>query len=347
MQAGVRPGCPLAPLLYRVVAQALLCWLLYRGVGIRLHPTNDELTTAMQYADATEVLLGSSAELGTFLECMDIYARGSGQQLNLEKVELLPIGPAEKGEPPGEGAETRAGLRVVTTATALGLPYTDVDRSPDMDWGAQTDKVRVRLARIAQLSLSIFGRAAAAAAYGMHRLTWHMEHGGLPPEVMIDRLESWTARLVDRAQGPDAADRRATGVPRNLLPGHPTTGGFGALTLREHIRARWASAAVRYVVRPGHQRAAPWQQVVDAILMDASAVWRPHMVLTAMGDSPWRGLQKLEPEVKRVVTALAALPRVVDIDEYPLPPPVCGAGMRRCGAIPCSQRRYPRASALG
>ena len=51
MAAGVRQGCPLAPLLYLFVAQALLSWLQRQGLGIRLDPTGGAHTTAVQFAD--------------------------------------------------------------------------------------------------------------------------------------------------------------------------------------------------------------------------------------------------------------------------------------------------------
>lgn len=36
--------------------------------------------------------------------------------------------------------------------------------------------------------ISIFGWATAAFAYGLHRLAWHMEAGGLTPEVTLANL---------------------------------------------------------------------------------------------------------------------------------------------------------------
>jgi hypothetical protein len=62
-------------------------------------------------------------KLSTFLQCMDVFARraSAGQQLNLDKVELLPIGPN-----PGPVEEAQ-GMRVVQQATAL--PFTDAAQS--------------------------------------------------------------------------------------------------------------------------------------------------------------------------------------------------------------------------
>ena len=52
IRAGVRQGCPLAPLLYLFVAHALLCWLKRHGVGVPLAPADPaSLVTGVQFAD--------------------------------------------------------------------------------------------------------------------------------------------------------------------------------------------------------------------------------------------------------------------------------------------------------
>ncbi len=91
IKAGVRQGCPLAPRLCPFVAQALLCWLQHRGLGIRLREHVQDLTTAVQFADETEVVVGTMVDVGPFLERMLTYPQATGQQLNLDKVELLRV----------------------------------------------------------------------------------------------------------------------------------------------------------------------------------------------------------------------------------------------------------------
>jgi hypothetical protein len=249
---------------------------------------------------------------------MDMYAQATVQLLNLVKVELLRVG-VGAGQQAGP-VDNAHNLRVVRTATALNLPFTDASKAPEMDWEQQSEKVRERYTRIAKLPLSAFGRATAAAAYGVHRLTWHREHGGLPPEAAVDRLDGWTASEANRPRTGARSERRATGVPRSLLPGHPTVGGCGALPLREHVRTRWVAAALRYIGNGESTERAPWQRVMDALLAEISPRWCPRMLLTARRDNPWQGVQNLPVDTARIVTALAHLPPLVDVGETPLAP---------------------------
>ena len=75
LTAGVRQGCPLAPLLDLFTAQALLCWLQHNRVGIRLLPEDGEVVTAVQFADDTEVVLQGIDSLSDFIKCM-VFMRG-------------------------------------------------------------------------------------------------------------------------------------------------------------------------------------------------------------------------------------------------------------------------------
>jgi len=279
MEAGVRQGCPLAPLLYLFVAQALLCWLRSQEVGIRLRPSDPDRTAACQFADDTEAVIDGEESVASFLGAMDTFGRASGQRLNLDKVELLRVGriDPQHPQPPAEGPHPRAtrqrrqqqpqqqpqqpqqqqqqqqqetisGLKVVATATALNLPVNNQLSAPQPDWPKLLEVAYKRMQRLSRFPLSAFGRATAASAYGLQTVTWHMEHGGPPPDATLEHVERLTARLVDRQQGPEDPGQRLTGVPNSLLAGHPSTGGFGLLPLRQHIRARHAIWAIRFIV---------------------------------------------------------------------------------------------------
>ena len=79
--SGVRQGCPLAPLLYLFVAQALLSWLKAEAptAGLGTDVAGDRLV-ATQFADDTEVVLGSVAAWPHFAELMRTFGAASGQR---------------------------------------------------------------------------------------------------------------------------------------------------------------------------------------------------------------------------------------------------------------------------
>lgn len=339
MEAGVRQGCPLSPLLYLFVGQALLSWLRQQGLGIELVPASGQRTTAAQYADDAEALLPSLGEVPAFREAMSRFGRASGQWLNMDKVELLQVGAPAAALPaagqrrlqPQQGAVSRPaavvveGMRVVETATALGLPISNSCLPPQPDWGRLMQPAMTRMQRIAHLSLSIFGRAAAVGAYALAMVTWHMEHGGPPPGQGLADLASKAAAVVDRRKGPldRVAAKRWVGVPSALLHGSPAVGGFGLLPLREHLHARealWATQLALWAVAEPGAQPHPWVTVVAAYLRLRSPAVQLWAVLTARpGERPWPGAGESWPEdIRRIVTGLAHLPPAVDVGEEQL-----------------------------
>ena len=150
----------MAPLLYLFAAQALLSWLQHCKVGPRLAP-DAALVTAIQFADDTKVVLDGPAAVPHFVQCMYTFALASGQRLNMDKVELLPLGvPPPFGPVAGGPAPPHplrrlpalvaplapiAGLRVVSSALALNLPFTDAPMTPSLNWDEQAVVVRARL----------------------------------------------------------------------------------------------------------------------------------------------------------------------------------------------------------
>ena len=125
--------------------------------------------------------------------------------------------------------------------------------------------------------------------------------------------------MIDRGLGPEMHERRPTGVPKILLPEHPSVGGFGALALREHVQARWACWAARFVLgelSPAGR--APWERVLRAYLRGLHPSFRPLALLTMGVDPPWLGVHDLPEDIQRVVTALARLPPIQEVATEPL-----------------------------
>ncbi|GIL88990.1 hypothetical protein Vretifemale_16901, partial [Volvox reticuliferus] len=166
-----------------------------------------------------------------------------------------------------------------------------------------------------------------------------MEHGGPPPDTTLSNIECLAARLVDRQQGPEDQGQRFTGVPSRLLVGHPSIGGFGLLPLRQHIRARQAVWAVRFIrgtlmARSAGERVTPvgstmatiaeeeeeqlatygndhsihpWIRTLATYLEITHPAFKPWALTTAHATGPWLGGETLPEDISRIVGALAHL----------------------------------------
>ena len=351
MAAGVRQGCPLAPLLYLFVAQALLSWLKRCGVGIRLDPDREERTTAVQFADDGQTLLEGEAAIPSFLAAMQTFAEAAGQKLNKDKVELLHVGaegplvvppaapppeqqpqqpgpPSAQHGPPLPQPPTIAGLRVVPAATALGIRFSNLPAMlQPTHWREALKAAQQRMHRVTVIPLSAFGRCAAVSAYALQLNTYHWEHGGLPPCGVTKKLESWAAAVGDRRVSPLQPCQRLTGVPRPLLYGRPSAGGFGLLPLDLHTRAREAVWAARLALAAGRTRTTigdhhPWAHVTDLCLRRHHPLLSASSALTADAAGPagpHPGTGPLPDDIRRALHALSYLPPAQDVETAALP----------------------------
>jgi hypothetical protein len=300
--AGVRQGCPLAPLLYLFVAQALLRLLQSRGLGVQVAGLR---LTALQYADDAQALLPSLDSLPAFLDAMAVFEAATGQRLNRGKTSVLPVGAVPAGLP-----STSHGLAVVPSATALGVTHA-ADGCPGADWEGLQAGVEGSFARVASLRrLSVFGRGFASAAYGVSRLLYHAEFAGHPPSVVLAELDRAMARLVDGGLPPRPVARRFAGVAGDLLPGRPADGGFGALAWREHITSRHAWWGVQLLLAPA---TVPWVVLARALLVACAGEVGGHPLglLLWPADRPVPGTLALLPApLRRIHAGVASLPRV-------------------------------------
>jgi hypothetical protein len=99
--AGVRQGCPLAPLLYLFVGQALHSHLVERGLGVAL--AGGQLLTSLQFADDVQVFLRNAAAAGTLVAALDTFRGASGQAQSVGKSGVLPVGRAARVELAAQG----------------------------------------------------------------------------------------------------------------------------------------------------------------------------------------------------------------------------------------------------
>lgn len=245
--AGVRQGCPLAPLLYLCLAQSLTCFLKSRGIGIPVGPSCH--LTASQFADDTEAFLRSllQQDIQPFVDAMATFAAATGQHINRDKTELLLQRPHLYPPP------QVAGMNTVQQAAALGLVYGSSGPLP-LDWGDVLARVKKRLKKICCMPMSAMGRGVAVSSYALSRALYRMEFSDLPSDHQLNSITALQQRVVDVQLPPDkprGPGQYETGISAELMVGQPPEGGFGVLPLQEHVRARHLMWAVRLVAGCG------------------------------------------------------------------------------------------------
>ena len=215
-QAGVRQGCPLAPLLYLFLGQALGRFLASAGIGISMGGECNIVCT--QYA----AFLPEVESMPAFMAAMDMFGAATGQRLNPAKSKAMLMGSRTLPDVCPD-----ATLPWVRSATALGVTFNEGVGQPTIDWPAKVAAVEHRLRSLATLLVSAMGRGLACAAYGVSQLLFHAEFGGMPPHQRLRGLTSTIAALVDSgvASGQQVGPRFA-GVAAESPDWQPQGGGF-------------------------------------------------------------------------------------------------------------------------
>ena len=334
-EAGVRQGCPLAPAMYLFVAWALACWLRDQPdthIGVQLC---GERVTCTQYADDTTPLLNgwSEAHVQALLQAMTTFAEASGQRLNLDKCKLLIYGWDRLQEPPAD----ICGMKVVTSAETLGVHFSEQYsngnmREASVDWEALLKAVGSSFDKLSRLPMSMFGRALAAAGYGISKLLYHAEFSEMPDAVM-ERLYKMAAKLVDRGLAPAASIQRSRlpGIRTELLMGPPSKGGVGMLPWKQHITARhavWAGRLLEWLARLPRTRRSrppprcpPWVLAAAEILEGQRPQVHPALTFLSACLEPAAHTIRSEP-LQRLAVGLAALgtPTSIKVEDFPVGP---------------------------
>ncbi len=303
--AGVRQGCPLSPVLYLVIAQALSAWLRAQPeLGLVVDGVR---YVATQHADDTQVHLSNllPATVAALIDALRVFALATGQHTNADKSVLVSM-----GVPPAQPLPTNlSGLPVRHTTTSLGVPVADTHppvpapahpghpyatRGADRPrprppppapatpaaWTRGLVGARASAAAVMGLPLSVMGRGMATASYAASRLLYLAEAAGLPAEARTF-FATDLPRMVCRHARPD------------LLVGPVHRGGFGLLPIVQHLQGRAAAAACRLLrhltYRPGQpgsqaNRATPpppWVHLASGLLRAACPTLHPAQALLA------------------------------------------------------------------
>ena len=300
--AGVRQGCPLSPVLYLFIAEALACWLrTTQTLGVMIAGVR---YVSQHFADDTKVLLPNmlAATVAVLVTSLNTYAAATGQRINVGKSALLPLGNTPPDLPPAV-----EGIPVVAHITALGVMHTNTavpfqpqpqpqqlqQRSRYMlrqssqtqlplpprlqpchvqDWQTMSTAVEQACVRLSRLPLSTMGRGQLTSSYAISKALFLAEFSDMP-EAQLSILERNVQYFVDtgvsHSQPPSLPAHRPTrGLHHQLLYGRPADGGFGLLPLRQHILARhavWASRLLQALTQPLAQQP-QWATIASVLL---------------------------------------------------------------------------------
>lgn len=285
--AGVRQGCPLSPVLYLFIAEALACWLrATQTLGVMIAGVR---YVSQHFADDTKVLLPNmlAATVAVLVTSLNTYAAATGQHINVSKSALLPLGTTPANVP-----AAIEGIPVVEHITALGVihcntavplqhqphpqqlqqqthyplrnrsqaqlrPQRRLQPCHVQNWQPISTAVEKACIRLSGLPLSTMGRGQLASSYAVSKALFLTEFSDLP-EAQLSLLERNVQYFVDtgvpHSRPPSLpASRPTRGLCHQLLYGRPAEGGFGLLPLRQHISARhavWASRLLLALTQP-------------------------------------------------------------------------------------------------
>src|SRR6476620_9386194 len=246
--AGVRQGCPLSPVLYLFLSEALGCWLrTEQTLGIMVAGAR---YVSQQFADDTKVLLPNmlAATVAVLIASLNVYAAASGQRINVRKSAMLPI-----GSTPADVPLAVEGIPVVKHITALGVVHSNVAPPPPppphppptqqqqqqryalrgrpqavaptppqlrqlhtQDWEPTIAAVETACTRISSLPLSTMGRGTITSAYAVSKAMYLAEFSDIPDE-QLNRIEKSVQYFVDTGVSNSHAQSMSVRQPKRGL----------------------------------------------------------------------------------------------------------------------------------
>jgi len=248
VRAGVRQGCPLAPLLFTFMTHALLLYLepLQLGIQINNKPVSNRL-----FADDLHVLArllenAQCPQAIQLLEALVTFGDASNLRPSVPKLQSLLLGATPIVPPP----PSLGAFKMVPQARSLGLHLTEGSGSPNNSRNNIKDKHLGRCKLLSQCHLSKFGRSSALSGYCNSVTFYAAEFSGLPPPPLLDSIDKATSKLINRNLAPNKPGRGFYGIKTAEIAGHPTRGGFGLIPMKSHIIARHAKWALRLLTDP-------------------------------------------------------------------------------------------------
>jgi hypothetical protein len=258
INSGVAQGCPLSPLLFLIVAEALKISLelepQLRGIKI-----GKRRYLIVQFADDTTVMIRGPKDMKAVNRAIKRWCDATGMKENMTKREGLKMGRLRTRRMDPTVAWAKEGEAVKSLGVPIGNDFDEAKW-----WKRKIEAVRdVAQKWVGLYRQTYFGRNLVVQAMYFGRLRYWLYSLHMPKEIveMVQRDADtlWWAREPDLHQTRRirrwVAQRSAIG-PRNK-------GGLNVMNWSDHVDSFYAQWFVRYL-HPGNSS---WKDLVDHILL--------------------------------------------------------------------------------
>ena len=265
IRSGVAQGCPLSPLLFLIVGQALKISLDMQP-GLKGILIKGKYYKLLQFADDTSLMLGSIAELKHAEKGIKKSCKATGMRENYSKREGLGMGRYRtierhrltrdiKWVPEGEWA------------ISLGVPVGN-DLDTKRWWDKKLEDIRSHSKRwMALFQHSYFGRNLIVQGmyFGKQRY-WLFSL--VMPDSCIQKVQAeadilWWSKTPDLSVEQEKRFRRF--VAKKTVVGKRSQGGLGNMDWASHVKAFQAQWIIRYAADPA---ASSWKTLLDSFLLE-------------------------------------------------------------------------------
>ena len=310
LNSGVAQGCPLSPLLFLVITEAL-SRLIENDKGIKGVKIGDEAHKISQYADDSTLIGRDSEDWEKQDGHLRTWCRGTAMSENGAKREGQLLGKLarQRTRAPKNVIKNEAWVKDGDTIRALGVPMGN--RVDEEAWFTKKYReVKQRIAAWRSIGhMSITGRnlLLQAILYGSLRF-WFFSL--VVPEKIIEYLEEDAYHLIwasnpELFSDEDGTEKKSRAYVRKA-PSYldQRKGGAGLMHLRSHIQAFYAQWIRRYL----HPSTPPWKAVADIWLAEPYPMGRGSMLCNyAPGTTFTNDIPRAAKYLRKCVAAFEAL----------------------------------------
>lgn len=257
LERGVRQGCPLSPLLFLLVIEALANLIRddARLKGITL--SRNVAIKIVLYADDTTLLLSNPEELAVAEELLSVFEQGSGAKINRTKSELMSLCPVDQVQPVHSGFVLRS---VTHTSRLLGATIGPLFKD-SAGWTNVLSRISAVLAPWRHQGLSLQGKILVWRSLGLSQVTF-LAHCQWLPRSVAAKMERIMALFIWNTKRQEYAKRLFLHIP-------PEEGGLGLPRLCD-----WQSALCRKVLVKLSRMDTFWGKLLGPCLKKSWPIFR-------------------------------------------------------------------------